>query len=61
MTDTQHRGGSRAGNWKRAIIPTDPVRLNVNLSLLSRLFIDAHERKRPDGPDVRRSRPERSG
>ncbi|KPY81423.1 hypothetical protein ALQ89_100238 [Pseudomonas amygdali pv. tabaci] len=29
-------------NWKRAIIPTDPARLNVNLSLLSKLFIDAH-------------------
>ncbi|KPX03371.1 hypothetical protein ALP66_101595 [Pseudomonas amygdali pv. photiniae] len=61
MTDTQHRGGSRAGNWKRAIIPTDPGRLNVNLSLLSRLFIDAHERKTPGDPDVRRSHPERSG
>ncbi|RMV64426.1 hypothetical protein ALP08_101242 [Pseudomonas syringae pv. pisi] len=42
MTDTQHRGGSRAGNWKRAIIPTDPARTYVNLSLLSKLFIDAH-------------------
>ncbi|RMT59369.1 hypothetical protein ALP44_101414 [Pseudomonas syringae pv. theae] len=61
MLDTQHRGGSRAGNWKRAIIPTDPARLNVNLSLLSKLFIDAHERKTPGDPDVRRSRRETSG
>ncbi len=61
LLDTQHRGGSRAGNWKRAIIPTDPARLNVNLSLLSKLFIDAHERKTPGDPDVRRSRRETSG
>ncbi|RMN87577.1 hypothetical protein ALQ51_101139 [Pseudomonas cannabina] len=61
MTDTQHRGGSRAGNWKRAIIPTHPARLNVNLSLLSKLFISALARKTPGDPDVRRSHPERSG
>ena len=31
LADTQHRWGSRAGKWKRAIVLKTPVRLNGNL------------------------------
>ncbi|WP_232966992.1 hypothetical protein, partial [Pseudomonas koreensis] len=34
MADTQHRGGSRAGKWKRAIIVRHPLLFNVKLSLI---------------------------